>query len=218
LSVLDFFTPDDNYTLAQNDADLGSGSNILLPGSSSYPHETLGGGKDGNVFVVNRDSMGSFNSSTNNVIQSVHTGVKQYNNIFSTPVYWNGFVYYHPNADVLHAFSWSNGLLSQQPVSSGTIVYQMHGATASLSANNTSNGIIWDIDNSNYNGTGTGSGPCVLHAYDATNVATELYNSSQAGSRDTAGAALKFTVPTITGGRVFVPTANELDVYGLLGH
>jgi hypothetical protein len=218
LSVLDFFTPDDNYTLAQNDADLGSGSNILLPGSSLYPHETLGGGKDGNVFVVNRDSMGSFNSSANNVVQSVHTGVKQYNNIFSTPVYWNGFVYYHPNADVLHAFSWSNGLLSQQPVSSGTIVYQMHGATASLSANNASNGIIWDIDNSNYNGTGTGSGPCVLHAYDATNVASELYNSSQAGSRDTAGAALKFTVPTITGGKVYVPTANELDVYGLLGH
>jgi len=217
LSVLDFFAPDNNNFLAQNDADLGSGSNILLPGSSTYPHETLGGGKDGNIFVVDRDNMGGFNSSTNSVIQTIHTGTKQFDNIFSTPVYWNGFVYFHPESDVLHAFSWSNGMLSTSPVSSGAIVYDMHGATASLSANGATNGIIWEIDNSNYNGTNpSSSGPAVLHACDATNVATELYNSSQAGSRDTAGQALKFTSPTISGGRVFVPTANELDVYGLL--
>jgi hypothetical protein len=92
----------------------------------------------------------------------------------------------------------------------------MHGATASLSANGAANGILWDIDNSNYNYLGTGTLPSVLHAYDATNVAIELYNSSQAGTRDTAGYALKFTVPTIAGGRVFVPTGNELDIYGLL--
>ena len=84
------------------------------------------------------------------------------------------------------------------------------------SANGAANGIIWEIDNSNYNNLGTGSGPAVLHAYDAMNVANELYNSSQAGSRDTAGAALKFTVPTIANGRVFVGTSNELDIYGLL--
>jgi hypothetical protein len=218
LSVLDYFTPDDNLTLEMNDADLGSGSNILLPGSSSYPHETVGGGKDGNIFVVNRDHMGSFDS-TNNVIQTVHTGTRQYNNIFSTPVYWNGSIYFHCNDDVLRAFSWSTstGLMSTQPTSSATAVYGMHGATASLSANGTMNGIIWDIDNSNYNENSPPlSGAAVLHAYDATNVATELYNSSQAGSRDTAGLALKLTVPTIAGGRVFVPTSSELDVYGLL--
>jgi hypothetical protein len=88
----------------------------------------------------------------------------------------------------------------------------MHGATPSLSSNGMENGIIWEIDNTNY-----GSGSAVLHAYDATNVGNELYNSAQAGSRDTAGMALKFTVPTIAGGKVFVPTANELDIYGLLG-
>ncbi len=87
----------------------------------------------------------------------------------------------------------------------------MHGATASLSANGTTNGIIWDIDNTNY-----GTGPAVLHAYDAMNLATELYNSSQAGSRDTAGLALKLNAPTIAGGKVFVGTSNELDIYGLL--
>jgi hypothetical protein len=221
LSVLDYFTPDNAQVLEENDVDLGSGSNILVPNnSSSTPHETIGGGKDGNIFVVNRDEMGSFSPSQNNVIQTVHTGTQQYNNIFSTPVYWNGSIYYHCSHDVLHAFSWSasTGLMSTSPTSSATAVYTQHGATPSLSANGDANGIIWDTDNTNYNqNTPSSSGPLVLHAYDATNVATELYNSSQAaGSRDTAGLALKFTVPTIASGKVFVPTGDELDIYGLL--
>jgi hypothetical protein len=214
LSVVDFFAPDNNLVLAENDADLGSGSPILIPDIS--PSVTIGGGKDGNVFVVNRDNMGSFSSSTNNVIQSVKACPRQYDNIFSTPVYWNGLLYYHCEGDVLKAFSWTNGLLSAQPVAMATAVYVNHGAIASLSASGTTNGIVWDVDNSSYTSTGVGSGPAVLHAYNATNVATELYNSSQAGSRDVAGAALKFTVPTIAGGKVFVTTSDELDIYGLL--
>jgi hypothetical protein len=108
-------------------------------------------------------------------------------------------------------------MLSANPVSSGSVAYEQHGATASLSANGTVDGIIWEIDNTAYKGDDpSASGPSVLHAYDATNVATELYNSTQAGTRDKAGLALKFTVPTVVGGRVYVPTASELDVYGLL--
>jgi hypothetical protein len=223
LSVLDFFTPDDNLTLSDNDADLGSGGNILVPNnSSSTPHETIGGGKDGNVFIVNRDNMGGYNPDPpqNKVIQEVQICTDGYNNIFSTPVYWNGSIYYHCNNDVVRAFSWNatTGLLSTTPTSVGTAVYQTHGATASLSANGAVNGIIWDIDNTAYNGNDpAGSGPSVLHAYNATNVANQLYNSSQAGNgRDTAGAASKFTSPTIANGKVFVPTSTELDVYGLL--
>ncbi|MGA8506055.1 MAG: hypothetical protein WB762_10655 [Candidatus Sulfotelmatobacter sp.] len=223
LSVLSFFMPDDNPTLAENDADLGSGGNILMPVSSSYPSETIGGGKDGNIFAVSRDNMGgySYNPQLNNVIQTLQTGSGSNpdDNIFSTPVYWNGFLYYHCNNDVLRAFNWNPGNATPlSPASVGTVVYATtHGATASLSANRTTNGIIWDIDNSAYDGSDPSqSGPSVLHAYEATNVATELYNSSQAGSRDTAGAASKFTSPTIAGGRVFVPTSTELDVYGLL--
>lgn len=222
LSVLDYFIPDDNPFLAANDTDLGSGSNILVPdNSSSTPHETIGGGKDGNAFVVNRDGMGGYNfdPALNNVIQTVLIANNGLNNIFSTPVYWNGSIYYHCSHDVLKAFSWSSstGLLSTTPTSSGANVYTTHGATASLSANGATNGIIWDIDNSAYNENDpSSSGPLVLHAYDASNVATELYNSSQAAAgRDTAGLALKFTVPTITGGRVYVPTGSELDIYGL---
>lgn len=221
LTVESYFSPDNNYVLAENDADLGSGSNILVPGNSQYPLETIGGGKDGNVFVINPLNMGGFGSS-NNVIQTIRTGTKQYNNIFSTPVYWNGSVYIHCNDDVLRAFSWNAGASAGQQLSSGpssmsNATFGMHGATASLSANGDNNGIIWDIDNSSYNSTNpVASGVAVLHAYDATNVANELYNSSEAGSRDQAGQALKFTVPTIANGRVFVPTANELDIYGLL--
>ena len=212
LSEQDFFQPDNESWLDANDADLGSGAAVLLPDNpSSTPREVIGGGKDGRVFVVNRDSMGTFAPDTNNVIQTVQVGVHQLDNIFATPVYWNGLLYYHCDDDSLKAYSWSNGLLSTAPVSSATAVFGMHGAIASLSANGTTSGIIWDIDNSTY-----GTGPAVLHAYDASNVATELYNSSQAGARDTAGLALKMTAPTIAGGKVFVGTSNELDIYGLI--
>jgi hypothetical protein len=211
LTVMDFFEPYNNFSLLiPNDADLGSGSNILMPdNSSSTPHETIGGGKDGNIFVVNRDDMGAFSTTSNNVIQTLQTGVKQFDNIFSTPAYWNGSLYYHCEDDFLRAFNWSGGKLS--PGAKGAAVFGMHGATTSISANGTTNGIVWEIDNTNI-----GTGPAVLHASDATNVAApELYNSSLSGSRDTAGTALKFTVPTIAGGKVFVPTANELDIFGL---
>lgn len=226
LAVKDYFAPYDNFTLASNDVDLGSGGNILVPGSTTYPDEVLGGGKDGNIFVVNRNNMGGFNDSTNNVLQTVPTGHQSgtlvWNNIYCTPVYWNGNLYFHPNGDVLHAFSWSAGAdagqqLSAAPTSSSTTTFNGHGATPSLSANGTNNGIVWDMDNSTYsNSSPASSGPAVLHAYEATNVANELYNSTQAGTRDTAGPALKFAIPTIANGRVFVPTTNELDIYGLL--
>lgn len=223
LSVQSYFSPDNNYVLAENDADLGSGSPILIAGNSQYPLELIGGGKDGNVFVLNPLNMGGFNG-TNGNLQTIYTGVAQYDNIFDTPVYWNGNIYFHPAQDVIRAFSWNAGAdageqLSTNPTSVGAAVFAAvaHGATASLSANGNNNGIVWDIDNSTYVGNNpVASGPAVLHAYDATNLANELYNSAQAGSRDQAGLALKFTVPTIANGRVFVPTATELDIYGLL--
>jgi hypothetical protein len=213
LSVQDFFQPDDAAYLSANDADLGSGSPVLMPGNASNtPYEVIGGGKDGRIFVVNRANMGAFSADSNNVIETVQTGVQQFDNIFSTPVYWNGFLYIHCEADVLRQFSWNNGLLSSQPVNKGQIVAYAHGATGSLSANGANSGILWEIDNSNHDS----GGAAILRAYDASNVSTELYDSTQAGSRDTAGTALKFTAPTVAGGKVFVGTANELDIYGLL--
>ncbi|MGB8582095.1 MAG: hypothetical protein WCD47_14840 [Candidatus Sulfotelmatobacter sp.] len=221
LKISSYFTPSDNFTLAEWDADLGSGSNILVPSTPSLP-VTLGGGKDGNVFVVNRNNMGAYNpGGTNNVIQQLQLCTDGYNNIFSTPAYFvgTGSIYFHCNDNVISAYSWnaSTAQISTTPTSKGSAVFTTHGATPSISANGAVNGIIWDIDNSAYSySLGVPQGPSVLYAYDATNVASELYNSSQAGTRDTAGSALKFTVPTIAGGKVFVPTSTELDVYGLL--
>jgi hypothetical protein len=212
LTVQDYFMPDDASYLAANDADLGSGSPLLMPSGNGSANEIIGGGKDGQIFVVNRDNMGSFSPTANNVLQTVHTGIGQFDNIFSTPAYWNGYLYVHCQGDVLRAFSWSNGQLSSQPVATGQAVLSSHGATVSISANGTSNGIVWEIDNSNH----SGGGPAILRAYDASNISNELYDSTQNASRDTAGLALKFTSPTIAGGHVLVGTSNELDIYGPL--
>jgi len=214
LSVLDYFKPSNEIYLRDNDADFGSGGAIIMPDNpSQYPHELIGGGKDGRIFVMNRDDMGGY-QMTNDVIQTVQTGTQQLDNIFSTPTFWNGTLYYHCAQDVVKAYYWypSTGLISTQPISQGNIVYGGHGANTSVSANGTSDAILWDIDTTN----ASNGGPAVLHAYDATNLANELYDSSQAGSRDTAGPAVKFAVPTVADGHVFIGTAGEVDVYGLL--
>ena len=214
LSVLDYFKPSNEEYLRDNDVDFGSGSPIIMPNNSSqYPHELIGGGKRGVITVMNRDNMGGY-QMTDQVIQEVQTGTQQNNNIFSTPTFWNGTLYFHCAQDVVKAYYWypDTGLISTQPVSQGSIVYGGHGANTSISANGTSDAILWDIDTTNaHNG-----GPALLHAYNATNLSHELYDSSQAGGRDTAGPAVKFAVPTIADGHVYVGTASELDIYGLL--
>ncbi len=214
LSILDYFKPSNEQYLRDNDADFGSGSPIIMPENPSpYPHELIGGGKDGRIFVMNRDNMGQW-QLTDHVIQEVQTGTQEFNNIFATPTFWNGTLYIHCARDVVKAYSWdpNTGLLSTQPTSQGSVVYGSHGAISSLSANGSSDGILWEIESTNvHNG-----GPAILHAYDSSNLAHELYNSQQAGSRDTAGPAVKFTVPTVADGHVYVGTAGELDIYGLL--
>jgi hypothetical protein len=188
LAVLDYFMPSNEQYLSMNDLDEGSGSGIIMPDNqSAAPHEWIGGGKDGRIFVVNRDNMGQF-ENTNQVIETVQTGINQHDNIYSTPAFWNGFLYYHCQDDVLRAFSWdvNTGLLSTSPVGLGDVTYGIHGATSSISANGTTNGIVWEIETTN-----AGTGPAILHAYNAMLVDQELYNSTQAGSRDTAGIAVK---------------------------
>ncbi len=226
LAVLDFFIPSNERYLESNDADLGSGSAIVMPNnSSSHPFELIGGGKDGRVFVVDRNGMGGYHADPNGQndnVQTMQTGTQQFDNIWGAPAFWNGSLYYHTEGDVLRSYVWnaqgSPGLLSGHTAASGNVVYYNHGASPSISANGTSNGIVWDVDNSGYpsNG-GSGGTPAVLHAYDASDVGRELYNSSQApNGRDVAGHACKFSVPTVTDGKVFVPTCTELDIYGLL--
>ncbi|MGC2108645.1 MAG: hypothetical protein WA655_03965 [Candidatus Korobacteraceae bacterium] len=214
LSVLDYFKPSNEAWLRQNDADFGSGSPIIMPDNpSQYPHELIGGGKDGRIFVVNRDNMGGF-QTTDHVIQEVQTGTQEFDNMFDTPALWNNTLYYHCAQDVVRAYSWdpNTGLISTSSISQGADIFGGHGATASLSANGTSDGILWELDTTN---SGSG-GPAILHAYDPTNLATEFYESSTNPGRDSAGPAVKFTVPTVADGHVYVGTASEADVYGLL--
>jgi hypothetical protein len=229
LSVLDSFIPSNEAFLRSNDADLGSGAPMLLPdNTSAHPHELVGGGKDGRVFVIDRDHMGGFTPPTNpacdntstpptscdNVVQTIpNIGNAQFDNIFDTPAYFNGLVYFHPQTATLQAFQYSNGTLAR--VASAAIKFGAHGATPSVSANGNSDGIVWELQ---VDASST-KGPAVLHAAQAESVATELYNSRQAANgRDTAGPAVKFTTPTIANGRVYVGTGNQLDVYGLLTH
>jgi hypothetical protein len=212
LALEDYFKPANEAVLRTNDADLGSGSIVLLPdNTSAHPHEMIAAGKDGRIFLVDRDNLGQF-GTTDHVVQIVQSGNTQFNNFFDSPAFWNGTIYYHANSDVLQAFSWSNGLLSAAPIASGnTAVFKGHGATPSVSANGNSDGIVWEIEASSEK---TG-GPAILHAYDANAIGTELYNSNMNATRDGAGPAVKFSVPTIANGRVYVGTGNQLDVYGL---
>jgi outer membrane protein assembly factor BamB len=129
---------------------------------------------------------------------------------YSSPAYFNGTVYFAPVADSLQAFKLTNGLLSTSPTSTSPQTYGYPGGAIAVSANGTSNGILWAVRK---NGAASG----ILHAYDAANLATELYNSEQSGSRDTLAApAAKFSIPLVVNGKVFVATESSLVVFGLL--
>ena len=211
LSVADYFTMYDEVAQSAADQDLGSGGEMLLPdltdSTSTVRHLVIGAGKDGNIYVVNRDSMGKFNSSGNSQIWQQVSGALP-SGIWSTPAYFNGRVYYGEVGAALKAFTLSGAKLVATPQSQTAAQFVYPGTAPSVSANGTSNAIIWAHENSN---------PAVLHAYDATNLAHELYNSNQAaGNRDHFGAGNKFITPTIADGKVFVGTTSGVAVFGLL--
>jgi outer membrane protein assembly factor BamB len=192
------------------DQDLGSGGEMLLPdlkdSTNTLRHLMLGAGKDGNIYVVDRDSMGKFSSSTNNNYQTLNNALP--GGIWSTPAYFNGTVYYGDVSGTLKAFSISSARLVATPQSQSATQFTFPGTAPSVSANDTSNGIVWAHENAN---------PAVLHAYDASNLAHELYNSNQASAnRDHFGAGNKFITPMIADGKVFVGTTNSVAVFGLL--
>ncbi|MDP9291796.1 MAG: fibronectin type III domain-containing protein, partial [Verrucomicrobiota bacterium] len=204
LSVLDYFTPYNQADLSAADADLGSGGLLLLPDQAgTYPHLIMGGGKEGRIYLVNRDNMSKYSSSGDKVVQSVSGAVTR---IFNTPAYFNGLVYYIGSYDYLKAFSLTNGVLSSNALAVGGKSFDFPGASPSISANGATNGIVW--------ATLTGN-PATLYAYKASNVAVQLYNSTQAGTRDQAPDGCKFSVPTVANSKVYVGGQYALAVYGL---
>lgn len=212
LSAINYFTPYNQQKLNTSDQDLGSGGIMLLPPQSALiPNLAIGAGKGGTIYLVNRSSPGHFNSSSDSqIVQSIPNaiGVGAKNSNYSTPSYWNGNVYFLGNNDVLKQFVMSAGMLQTPPIT-GTHVYGFPGATTSISANGNSNGIVWVLER-------IPLANALLHAYDAANVAHELYNSNQAGTRDQFGAVVKFSVPTVVNGRVYVGAKGHLVVFGLL--
>lgn len=209
-TVLDYFTMSNEVAESNADQDLGSGGEMLIPdltdSSNTVRHLMVGAGKDGNIYVVDRDSMGRFNPTANNNYQTLNGALP--GGIFSTPAYFNGTLYYGDVSGSLKAFTITSAKLAITPQSQSATQFIYPGTAPSVSANGTSSGIVWAHENTN---------PAVLHAYDAANLAHELYNSNQAGGgRDQFGAGNKFITPMVADGKVFVGTTNAVAVFGLL--
>jgi hypothetical protein len=215
LSVADYFNPYDTYQESAHDKDLGSGGEILLPdltdANGTVRHLLVGAGKDMNIYLLDRDNLGKYNvSADSNIYQQVSGQLA--GGVYSTPAYFNQTLYYAADGDTLKAFPLNNARLAAAPSSASSIIFPYPGATPSISSNGTQNGIVWALESHTRS-------PAVLHAYDATNLAHELYNSNQApGGRDSAGVGNgnKFITPLIVNGKVYVGTSTGVAIFGLL--
>lgn len=208
LTLLDYFTPLNTVMQSGGDVDFGSGGPLLLPdvtdAAGKTRHLAVGSGKDANIYVLDRDNMGKFSPTQDNIYQMISGQLA--GGEFAKPSYFNGTVYYGAVGDSIKAFPISGGKLATTPSSKSAAQFPFPGATPAISASGTSNGIVWVVQNGTV---------AVLHAYDATNLASEFYNSNQAGARDQFSGN-KFITPMIANGKVFVGTATSVAVFGLL--
>jgi hypothetical protein len=213
LAVADYFEPFNSISESNADIDLGSGGALLLPdlmdSNGIVHHLIVGAGKDKNIYIADRDNLGKYNSADNNALYQELANVLP-NGAWSMPAYFNNTVYYGGVSDYLKAFPITSAKLDSTPSSKSATIFVYPGATPSVSSNGTTNGIVWALE-SNTNSA------AVLHAYDATNLTKELYNSAQApGNRDSFGTGNKFITPTVIHGKVYIGTPNAVAVFGLL--
>jgi len=208
LALLDYFTPFNQKDLDRNDVDLGSSGAVLLPeaaGSVAHRHLLVSAGKEGRIYLIDRDRMGRFHEGGDDqIVQSFNGAI---GSLFGGPAYFNNTLYFAAQFDTLKAFSISNAYIPASPSSQSSQRFGYVGSVPAVTANGSADGIVWTVEDS-FGGT--------LHAYDASNLAIELYNSQMNGSRDALGSSLPFSVPAIADGRVYVGTANALVVFGLL--
>jgi hypothetical protein len=209
LTLLDYFTPLNTVSESDSDTDFGSGGQLLLPdvvdSSGNTRHLAVGSGKDAKIYVVDRDNMGKFNGNADNIYEQLNGQLA--GGVYSKPSYFNGTVYYGAVNDAIKAFPIVSGMLAIGPSSQSTHTFGYPGATPSISASSaTTNGIVWVVENSS---------PAVLHAYDATNLATELYNSNQAANSADQFSNNKFITPMVANGKVYVGTASSVAAFGL---
>jgi hypothetical protein len=209
LTVADYFAPMNAIADDTNDADMGSAAALLLPdmvdSGSVTRHLAVVAGKDGMMFVVDRDNMGQYSAIANNVYQAFPSDG---HDNFSSPIYFNGRVYIGPSGLPLRAFTVSQATLSASPASQTAFTFGSNGTVPSASANGTSNGIVWALDR----------GSRTLYAYDATDLTKVLYTTSQAaGSRDSfSNVGGHFITPMVANGRVYFGTGTTVTVFGLL--
>jgi hypothetical protein len=210
VQVTDYFTPDDVEFLNANDLDLSSTGALILPDldNPQYPHVLVAGGKEGFVYLINRDSMGGYNSDSNNVLQTIAlipgTQTNSVRNIlFSSPAYWNNTVYFTPDASPILAYPVQD---STNPPSLGTPLQTtkeyVGSHSPSISANGTANGILWNLSGGN------------LYAFNAITM-QELYGSNQNKARDGMPALAHFAAQIVANGKVYVATTETLQAYGL---
>jgi len=218
-AVTDYFAPYNTVEQSFGDYDLGSGGVLLFPDvvddAGKTWHLAVGSGKTGYIYLVDRDNMGKFSSSVDNIRQEIPACCPPYGGlyggVFSTPAYFNSTVYFGALLDGIQAYAVSNAQLSSSYTMITSTIYPYPGATPSISANGSNSSILWAVEN----GT-TGNGNiAVLHAYDATNLSTELYNSNSTSGRDQF-VGNKFIVPTVANGKVYVGTPTGVAVFGLL--
>lgn len=207
MKLADYFTPSNTVSESGADIDFGSGGQLLLPdvvdGNGKTRHLAVTAGKDANIYVLDRDNMGKFNSSQNNIYQLISG---QIGGVWSKPSYFNNTVYYGAVSDNLKAFPIASAKLSNSPSSQSAHNFGYPGTTPAISANGSSNGIVWAIENSG----------AILFAYDATDLSKELYNSNQAAASRDHFSGNKFITPMIANGKVYVGTPNSVAVFGLL--
>jgi len=208
LKLADYFTPHNTVAESNADQDFGSGGGILLvdakDSAGNTRHLSVGAGKDSLIYVVDRDSMGKFNPTTDQIYQEISGQLG--GGVFSMPAYFNGTVYYGAVGDALKAFPIANAKLASTPSSQSTHHFGYPGATPSVSANGATNGIVWAIENSG----------AILYAFDATNLTNELYDSNQAANSRDHFSGNKFITPMVVNGKVYVGTATSVAVFGLL--
>lgn len=219
LAVADYFETFNTGAESAADVDLGSGGPLLLPdqtdASGHVFHLIVGGGKAENIYLADRDNMGKFNFANmpvddSNLYQELR-GVLA-GQVYSTPAYFNGVLYYAADGDTLKAFPLINAMLATAATSHSAVTFSHPGPTPSISANGAKDGIVWALESGL-------NDPGVLHAYDPANLAHEFYNSNQAANgRDSFGNGNKFITPMIVNGKVYVGTQNGVAVFGLLGH
>ena len=207
--VRDFFTPFNQKLLDAKDWDLGSQGPVLLPAQPGpRPHLLVVTGKEGKLYVLDRDKLGQFQDGADGqVVQAI-----KLRDAYGAVAYWNQHIFFTDRSDVTRDFAIENGLLVAKAM---TGRMSSTAATPIVSADGTKDAIVWVVSTKEWNEAHTDK-PAVLHAYDATDITHELYNSEQNSERDRAGMTVRFAIPTIADGHVFIGARSRLDVYGLL--